>query len=253
MATTRLVLLFASCSAAVDHTYKACEVPEFEWAVYGTYTTGRMYGMASAIAGDYIFAGGFLKSTLNPEADGFVESTADYGITGPFTTIDPDGTNATTVEVDLESYPTSGGAKENAGGSWRAYEVGVAKIDITTGEPVRHPTITRDTALPPSYSHPAAAGLPPSGLPALRSPAALPLPPSGLPASGLLPPCRCRPLTCLPSGLLPPCRCRPLACLPSGLLPPCRCRPLASLPALRPPCSHPASRHPASRLKPPSG
>ena len=197
MATTRLVLLFASCSAAVDHTYKACEVPEFEWAVYGTYTTGRMYGMASAIAGDYIFAGGFLKSTLNPEADGFVESTADYGITGPFTTNDPDGTNATTVEVDLESYPTSGGAKENAGGSWRAYEVGVAKIDITTGEPVRHPTITRDTALPPSYSHPAAAGLPPSGLPALRSPAALPLPPSGLAA--------CPPASLQPSSLPPSC------------------------------------------------
>ena len=194
MATTRLVLLFASCSAAVDHTYKACEVPEFEWAVYGTYTTGRMYGMASAIAGDYIFAGGFLKSTLNPEADGFVESTADYGITGPFTTIDPDGTNATTVEVDLESYPTSGGAKENAGGSWRAYEVGVAKIDITTGEPVRHPTIAREKALPrSSYCPPPILTLP-------------------LPA--------CRPLACLPSGLLPPCRCRPLACLPSGLLPP---------------------------------
>jgi len=82
-----------------------------------------------------------------------------------------------------------------------------------------------------------------------RSPAIQHCPPPIL----TLPLPACRPLACLPSGLLPPCRCRPLACLPSGLLPPCRCRPLASLPALRPPCSHPASRHPASRLKPPSG
>ena len=85
-------------------------------------------------------AGGFLKSTLeDPEAEGFVESTTDYAVTGPYTTSDWDGTNAKTITVDLQSYPTTGGAKENAGGSWRAYEAGVVKIDKTTGEPVRYP------------------------------------------------------------------------------------------------------------------
>ena len=117
------------------HTFQTCEVPRFEWAAYGNRVTGRMYGMTAAVNDNHIFAGGFLKSTLeDPEAEGFVESTADYAVTGPYTTSDWDGTNAKTITVDLQSYPTTGGAKENAGGSWRAYEAGVVKIDKTTCE-----------------------------------------------------------------------------------------------------------------------
>ena len=105
-------------------------------------------------------AGGFLKSTLDPEAADFVESTADYAVTGPYTTSDWDGTNAKTITVDLQSYPTTGGAKENAGGSWRAYEAGVVKIDKTTGEPVRYPglahrpTPTAHHRPPPTFQPP---------------------------------------------------------------------------------------------------
>ena len=128
-------LLAATVPSTLE--FNTCEVPEFEWAVYGNRVTGRMYAMTAAVTGQFLFAGGFLKSTLNPEDEGFVESDADYAITGPFTSVDPDGSNGNTVTVDLKSYPTSGGATENAGGSFRGYEVGIAKIDLTTGQPVR--------------------------------------------------------------------------------------------------------------------
>ena len=133
------LLAFAAIETQA-HAFQSCEVPSFEWAAYGNRVTGRMYGMTAAVNDNHIFAGGFLKSTLeDPEAEGFVESTTDYAITGPYTTSDWDGTNAKTITVDLQSYPTTGGAKENAGGSWRAYEAGVVKIDKTTGEPVLYP------------------------------------------------------------------------------------------------------------------
>ena len=112
-------------------------MPGFEWAAYGVNPTGRMYGMTAAVNSDYIFAAGFLKSTLDPEAADFVDISNDYAITGPYTSADWDGSSAKTVTVDLKSYPTGGGASENAGGSWRAYEAGLVKIDKTTGEPVR--------------------------------------------------------------------------------------------------------------------
>ena len=80
------------------------------------------------------FAGGYLKSTLDPEAAGFVESPTDYAVSGPYTTSDWNGTNAQTITVDLKSHPTPGGAAENAGGSWCACEAGVVKIDKTTCE-----------------------------------------------------------------------------------------------------------------------
>ena len=131
------------------HAFQSCEVPRFEWAAYGNRVTGRMYGMTAAVNDNHIFAGGFLKSTLDPEAADFVESTADYAVTGPYTTSDSDGTNAKTITVDLQSYPTTGGAKENAGGSWRAYEAGVVKIDKTTASTSHRlcapqPNITHD-------------------------------------------------------------------------------------------------------------
>ena len=96
-----------------------------------------MYGMTALTAAmndNHIFAGGYLKSTLDPEAAGFVESPTDCAVTGPFTTSDWNGTNAQTITVDLKSHPTPGGAAENAGGSWCACEAGVVKIDKTTCE-----------------------------------------------------------------------------------------------------------------------
>jgi hypothetical protein len=127
-------LLAATVPSALE--FNTCEQPDFEWAVYGTRATGRMYAMTAAITGNHLFAGGFLKSTLDPDAAGFVESDKDYAITGPFTSADPEGSNGNTVTVDVKSYPTSGGATENAGGTFRGYEVAVAKIDLTTGQPV---------------------------------------------------------------------------------------------------------------------
>ena len=128
-------LLAATVPSALE--FNTCEQPDFEWAVYGTRATGRMYAMTAAITGNHLFAGGFLKSTLDPDAADFVESDKDYAITGPFTSADPEGSNGNTVTVDVKSYPTSGGATENAGGTFRGYEVAVAKIDLTTGQPVR--------------------------------------------------------------------------------------------------------------------
>ena len=84
------------------HAFQSCEVPSFEWAAYGNRVTGRMYGMTAAVNDNHIFAGGFLKSTLDPEAADFVESTADYAVTGPYTSSDWDGTNAKTITVDLQ-------------------------------------------------------------------------------------------------------------------------------------------------------
>ena len=83
-------------------TFQSCEVPSFEWAAYGNRVTGRMYGMTAAVNDNHIFAGGFLKSTLDPEAADFVESTADYAVTGPYTSSDWNGTNAKTITVDLQ-------------------------------------------------------------------------------------------------------------------------------------------------------
>ena len=103
---------------------------------------------------NHIFAGGHLKSTLDPEAAGFVESPTDYAVSGPYTTSDWSGTNAQTITVDLKSHPTPGGvekmlAAENAGGSWCACEAGVVKIDQTTASTSHRlcapqPTITHD-------------------------------------------------------------------------------------------------------------
>ena len=110
-------------------------MPRFEWAAHGNRVTGRMYGMTALTAAmndNHIFAGGYLKSTLDPEAAGFVESPTDYAVSGPYTTSDWNGTNAQTITVDLKSYPTTGGVTENAGGSWCACEAGVVKIDQTT-------------------------------------------------------------------------------------------------------------------------
>ena len=95
------------------------------------------------------FAGGYLKSTLDPEAAGFVESPTDSAVSGPYTTSDWNGTNAQTITVDLKSHPTPGGAAENAGGSWCACEAGVVKIDKTTASTSHRlcapqPNITHD-------------------------------------------------------------------------------------------------------------
>ena len=85
-----------------------------------------------------LFAGGLIKSTIDSEQAGFTPILNDYGISGPYSATDWNGPSATTVTIDIKSYPTAGGAEEKAGGTWRAYDVGVAKIDLTTGKPVSH-------------------------------------------------------------------------------------------------------------------
>ena len=51
----------------------------------------------------FAHAGGYPKSTLDPEAAGFVESPTDYAVSGPYTTSVWNGTNAQTITVDLKS------------------------------------------------------------------------------------------------------------------------------------------------------
>ena len=114
--------------------YKACAVPSFDWATYSTSTTSRMYGMRGAVSDGYIFAAGFVKSTIDAAPEG-VASQGKFALTGPYSVADPTGTNARTVSVDLQSYTTLQGAKENAGGTWGQYEVGVVKMNAATGEP----------------------------------------------------------------------------------------------------------------------
>lgn len=113
--------------------FKGCSVPSFEWAAYSRRTSARMYGMRGALAGDNLFAAGFVKSTIDGEATTAIDK--DFALTGPYSVADPKGLDATTIEIDLTSYPASAGAKENAGGSFGQYEIGVAKIHATTGEP----------------------------------------------------------------------------------------------------------------------
>ena len=78
-------------------------MPRFEWAAHGNRVTGRMTALTADMNDNHIFAGGYLKSTLDPEAAGFVESPTDYAVTGPYTTSDWNGTNAQTITVDLKS------------------------------------------------------------------------------------------------------------------------------------------------------
>jgi len=118
-------------SAELD-TFKGCEVPSFEWATFATTTASRTKGLRGAISGDNIFAAGNVRSNSDAETDpGIVQ----IGLTGPFSVDDPTGIVAKTIEVDVMSYPESAGYKENAGGSFGQYEIGVSKIDRNTGEP----------------------------------------------------------------------------------------------------------------------
>jgi len=122
------------CSEIPKDTYQSCKIPSFEWASYSTRTTARMYPMKGAVAGDYLFAGGYLKSTIDFDTE---ESrlSEDFIVSGPFSVNDPTGLNAKEISADLTSYSAKIGARENAGGTFGQYDVGIVKIDIKTGEP----------------------------------------------------------------------------------------------------------------------
>jgi len=124
------------CSEIPTDTYQSCKLPEFEWATYSTKTTARMYAMKGAVSGDFLFAAGYLKSNIDTGNETAVETTKDFTVSGPYTTSDPTGNNAKELSVDLVSYPARDGARENAGGSFGQYEVGIVKLDINTGEPL---------------------------------------------------------------------------------------------------------------------
>jgi len=125
-----LAALAGDSAAVPTDTYQdTCSLPSFDWAAYGTRLTGRMYTRRAALLGDNLYAAGYLKSTLAPNKEGFVESDQDFGVTGPYTTANPTGVNATSITSDLVSYTTEYG-------SFAQYEVGVVKIDATSGEPL---------------------------------------------------------------------------------------------------------------------
>jgi len=111
-----------------DTYQQTCELPEFEWAAYGTRLTGRMYTRRAALLGDSLFAAGYLKSTNAPNKENFVETDEDFGVTGPYTIENPTGGEAVSITSDLVSYTTEHG-------SFAQYEVGVVKIDAASGEP----------------------------------------------------------------------------------------------------------------------
>jgi hypothetical protein len=56
-------------------------------------------------------------------------------ISGPFSVADPTGESAETISINLQSYSALDGAKENAGGSFGQYDIGMAKINKLTGVP----------------------------------------------------------------------------------------------------------------------
>mmetsp|Transcript_12877 Transcript_12877/g.23133 ORF Transcript_12877/g.23133 Transcript_12877/m.23133 type:complete len:842 (+) Transcript_12877:128-2653(+) len=111
-----------------DTYQQTCELPPFEWAAYGTRVTGRMYTRRAALLGDSLYATGYLKSTGAPDKEDFEEVEDDFGVSGPFTSEDPTGTDAVQVVKDLVSYTTEHG-------SYAQYEVGVVKINVISGEP----------------------------------------------------------------------------------------------------------------------
>lgn len=144
IAATAMSVFFAEFAATdsletATEPYKACAVPSFDWATYSTSTTARMYGMRGALSDGHIFAAGFVKSTVDSESNvvgGAAAQQGRFALKGPYSVADPTGKFASSVMVDLHSYSTLEGAKENAGGTWGQYEVGVVKIDAATGEPV---------------------------------------------------------------------------------------------------------------------
>jgi len=114
-------------------TFKGCTVPEFSWATYSTSTTARMYAMRGAVTDSHVFAAGFVKSTI--DTDTAEDIAEEFSLTGPYSVADPRGENAGTLSIDLKSYSALAGAKENAGGSFGQYDIGMAKINKLTGVP----------------------------------------------------------------------------------------------------------------------
>jgi len=114
-------------------TYQNCEVPSFEWATYSTKTTARMYAMKGTAANGFLYAAGFLKSTVDTNESPDQES--QFTVSGPYSIDDPTGMNAGTISIDLPSYSGTAGAVENAGGSFGQYDVGIVKVSLDTGLP----------------------------------------------------------------------------------------------------------------------
>jgi len=112
--------------------FKGCAIPSFEWATFATRTTARTKGMRGAVSGGHIFAAGSVRSNLDAETS---PEAGKIALTGPYSIDDPTGFDAETIEIDVASYPESVGYKENAGGSFGQYEIGVAKINAESGEP----------------------------------------------------------------------------------------------------------------------
>jgi len=128
-----------NCSAIPLDIYQTCAVPEFEWAIYSTKTTARMYSRKDVISGNYLFAAGYLKSTIDLNentAKKALKTIEDFIVSGPYTHDNPTGKDAKKISVNLISDPAVDGMWENAEGSFGQWEIGIVKLDITTGEPL---------------------------------------------------------------------------------------------------------------------
>jgi hypothetical protein len=117
-------------------TFKGCSTPSFEWASYDTRATASFKPKRGAYANGFIFAAGMARSNIDTDVMDPDPDVQELSLIGPFTESDATGASATVRNAKLESYSASAGAAENAGGSWHQYDVGVAKIDANTGEPM---------------------------------------------------------------------------------------------------------------------
>jgi len=116
-------------------TFKGCSTPSFEWATYDNQATASFKPKRGAYANGYVFAAGMVRSNIDTDKTTPDPNKQELSLIGPFTESDATGTNAVTKKAKLQSYSASAGAKENIGGSWHQYDIGVAKIDANTGEP----------------------------------------------------------------------------------------------------------------------
>jgi hypothetical protein len=121
---------FAAAQDFNDTYQQTCELPSTEWATFGTRLTGRMYTRRAAYLNGSLYAAGYLKSTNDPTKENYreAETDEDFCLTGPYHQDDPTGFYGKVVCQDLTAY-----SKEY--GSFAQFEVGVVKIDASTGEP----------------------------------------------------------------------------------------------------------------------
>jgi len=126
----------SDCSAIPTDTYQSCSTPSFEWLTMSRKTTAGSKAFKGGIDGNNLFIVAHLKAAIDTEDQMVNTTNYDYVIRGPYSTTDPKGDNAKELTVPLTPYSPTQGARENSGGSFGQYDIGVIKVDISTGNPI---------------------------------------------------------------------------------------------------------------------